>query len=520
VEFSRSDSSGNRYICGTFNGRLIPQEQAGENPVSVYNNGAVFNCKYDKNGNIVYLNSFGGLGPIKIAGFEADETGNIYLFGSIEGQVDFDPGPATYYLYSNMHDPVAFMAKYGPAGNLIFVNALARDCEIKKVLKKPDGSFNLAGRFWEFANFNHVPGGNIYPENFTSNIFYANISTSGYCNKFWKIKADEIQDFSHDPKGNIYITGVLEKTLDLSTNSTPFLVSIPEGTVFYKAVYLVKYDSAGNVKYGFRSATPHANNTRVRISANTENGSVIITSNFQGTFDADPGPGIFEVADSNQAGSGIIPQFIARYDSTGNLVFAYNLLNRGKIGIGPPSVNMLTNGHFYLCGIFTRPSDFQIGPTEKIFYKSPTSKDPQFSKCYLAKYSDEGKLIYLKSFGGEVGSTGIYEVHIEGNRIHLSGNLYTQSNLSPARQQWFGTASEINRGFSTLVSEYNVYTSVKDGYWNDPDTWEGGIVPIPGQIITIKHQVELQGNTTANLVEIKPGGELYLAPGATLTILR
>jgi hypothetical protein len=312
----------------------------------------------------------------------------------------------------------------------------------------------------------------------------------------------------------------MDETVDVSTHSTPFPVLKPEVTSSNKVIFLVKYDSLGNVKYGFSSASPNSSSSRVRISANATDGSVVMLSNFTGKFDADPGSEVYEISNPNPSSSIIKAEFIARYDSIGKLVFAYNLLGPGKSGINSPSVHMVPNGNFYLWGIVNGPTDFQFGPTEKIIYRSDSSKNTAFSKCYLAKYNSDGKVIYVKHFGGEANSVSINGAWFNKNQIHLSGNLYSYSNLSPAREKWYGLASASNRGFSTTVSEYNVYTSVKDGYWNDPDTWEGGIVPIPGQIITIKHQVELQGNTSANLVEIKPGGELYLAPGATLTILR
>jgi len=522
VAFSRTDSSGNRYISGSFRGRLIPQEQVGSTPLMAYNNNysGVFNSKYDKYGNILYLTSITGPGVLKIAGFEPDEEGNTYLVGTSKGDIDFDPGPATSYLSPRGNDDISFMAKYDPGGELIFLKKFAASCEIKKVLKKQDGTFDLAGVFSDPVNFNNISGQTISPEKYTYNIFYANVTTTGYSNKFWKIKSNDLQDFGNDPMGNIYITGEMDETIDVSTHSTPFLVSKPAITSSNKVIFLVKYDSMGNVQYGFGSASPNSSSGRVRISANAADGSVIMISNFVGKFDADPGTEVYEVSNPNPPSSTIKAEFIARYDSIGKLVFAYNLLGPGKFGINSPSLQVVSNGNFYLWGIVNGPSDFQFGPTEKIIYRSDSSKNTTFSKCYLAKYNSDGKVIYVKPFGGEPNSVSIYGAWFNKNQIHLSGTLFSYSNLSPAREKWYGLASESTRGFSTAVSEYNVYTSVKDGYWNDADTWEGGIVPIPGQIVTIKHLVELQGNTTVAQLEIMPGANLEIAPGGRLTILR
>ncbi|HEY5967620.1 MAG TPA: hypothetical protein VIU35_06560, partial [Chitinophagaceae bacterium] len=51
-----------------------------------------------------------------------DAAGNVYLSGVFENSMDFDAGPAQFFLTSTGYTDV-FIAKYSPNGNLIFAKS-------------------------------------------------------------------------------------------------------------------------------------------------------------------------------------------------------------------------------------------------------------------------------------------------------------------------------------------------------------------------------------------------------------
>lgn len=54
-------------------------------------------------------------------------------------------------------------------------------------------------------------------------------------------------------------------------------------------------------------------------------------------------------------------------------------------------------------------------------------------------------------------------------------------------------------------------TSVQDGDWNDPSTWNGGTVPTAEDTVVIEHTVTISTNATAKVIKIR-NGSLISAP--------
>ncbi|MEM1178267.1 MAG: hypothetical protein AAGM22_07990 [Acidobacteriota bacterium] len=56
----------------------------------------IFVAKYDSSGQYLWAGVIGGPPEMEFAfELETDSSGNVYLWGSFSGEVDFDPGPGT-----------------------------------------------------------------------------------------------------------------------------------------------------------------------------------------------------------------------------------------------------------------------------------------------------------------------------------------------------------------------------------------------------------------------------------------
>ena len=92
-----TDKNGNVYTTGNFSG--FAYLNPGSGGLSLNSNGGsdLFIVKYDLNGNPYWAINIGSNGTDKGYAIEADDNGSIYVTGSYNSNVDFDPGIGTYY---------------------------------------------------------------------------------------------------------------------------------------------------------------------------------------------------------------------------------------------------------------------------------------------------------------------------------------------------------------------------------------------------------------------------------------
>jgi hypothetical protein len=140
-------------------------------------------------------------------------------------------------------------------------------------------------------------------------------------------------------------------------------------------------------------------------------GNSYITGTFIGTADFDPGAGT-----QNLIAAGGIDIFLAKYDATGNYVWAKSMGSVGTdIGF---SVAVDASGYSYLTGYFNNTVDFDPGAgTQNLSSASA-------SDIFLAKYDALGNYVWARSMGGVSADIG-YALAIDA-----SGNSYITGQLS------------------------------------------------------------------------------------------
>jgi len=77
-------------------------------------NSDAFVVDLNAQGNLVWLQSFGGTGAEFVRDIDIDDNGNLYASGSLNGQVDLDPGPAVANFSSNGTD--VFVSRFSATG--------------------------------------------------------------------------------------------------------------------------------------------------------------------------------------------------------------------------------------------------------------------------------------------------------------------------------------------------------------------------------------------------------------------
>lgn len=233
------DANGNIYITGSFIG--TSNVDFDPSVGTLYLTGGsttytdVFVAKYSSTGTVVW--AINPAGTYDEVGFGlVTDASAIYVTGSFESNVDFDPGAGVATLSSpSTITSDAFLAKY----------------------LLSDGSYVGAFDIGSASSYNDI----------------------GY-------------GVAKDASGNIYITGEFRgSSVDFDPGVGTVLLS--SSSASYSEIYVAKYTSALAYIYAFKIGDySFYNDVAYAIAVHQLNGEVVITGQFENQCDVDPGTGI------------------------------------------------------------------------------------------------------------------------------------------------------------------------------------------------------------------------------------
>ena len=113
------DAKGNLYTAGSFEETV--DFDAGPLSYLLKSNGArdIFITKMDSKGELIWAKNIGGDKSDDGRYMSTDVSGNIYITGTFQGTVDFDPGPGLFPLTSQNKDDL-FVLKLNADGNFLW----------------------------------------------------------------------------------------------------------------------------------------------------------------------------------------------------------------------------------------------------------------------------------------------------------------------------------------------------------------------------------------------------------------
>ncbi|MBL7921803.1 MAG: T9SS type A sorting domain-containing protein [Bacteroidia bacterium] len=290
-----------------------------------------------------------------LASLKVDGSGNVYVTGSFNNTIDFDPGPGTFTLSSNATQNVAdvFFCKLDATGNFAWAKQIG---DLNMNEEGHSIAIDASGNIFFTGNFNSTIDFDPGPATFT-------LSTSTYCgfiskmdnagNFLWAkaFVSACMSSIDLDGAGNIYLGGYFSDTADLDPGTTSYTVStspslIPDG-------FISKLDPSGNFIWAMQLGNVGAADAVREISVDAW-GNVYAIGMFQNTVDFDPGP-----ANNLLTSAGVGDQFVAIYTATGSFVSA------GRTGSvsWEDAVGIAANnsGEIYLSGIFDNTVDVDPG---------------------------------------------------------------------------------------------------------------------------------------------------------------
>ncbi len=405
------DRAGNVYSLGYFTGTADFDPGPGVYNLSVNGTG-MYLSKLDAGGNFVWAiivgtDPFGHIEPEQLC---LDQSGNIYVTGSFIGNVDFDPGPGTFYV-SISGFKNTFILKLDNLGNFIWEKNVfcqgSQDNIGTSIKVDKNGNVYTCGVYGSLADFDPGPG--VYNLSCPSGQdgFILKLDVAG--NFIWvkDIKGDAGEvpySLCLDNDGNIITGGYYNGTTDFDPGISIYNLKPVDNF----DVFVLKLDANGNFIW-VKSAGGLSYESVVSAQIGSNN-SIYLTGYFIGSGDFDPGPGVY-----NMTPFGGTDAFVMKLDASGNFVWAKQIGGIGDDDSGDIAIDSAQN--IYVTGDFAGTADFDPGPGSYNF-----TANGRYN-TFILKLNFNGTFVWAKQIDGNV--SGGKSISVDAQRNVLTTGYFT-----------------------------------------------------------------------------------------------
>lgn len=275
---------------------------------------------------------------------------SVYTTGIFRGTADFDPSQDTFMM----------TAVGGTVGNTMFVSKLNRE-----------GGFEWAQKF----------GNNKF------NYSYA---------------------IGNDRDDNVYVAGYFSDTVDFDPGPGVYNL-VSSGSATASDIFVLKLDKNGDLLWAKRIGGTGIVDRAFSLTLDSAD-NVLVSGQFVGTVDFDPGPGVFNLTPLNAGSNG----FILKLNPAGNFVWAKDLGQSARTGstANAYAVAVDAANNVFISGSFRDTVDFDPGPGQA--KRGAKGNDDIF----VLKLDTAGNYVWVHTFGSTKIDQGI------GVTTDPNGNVY------------------------------------------------------------------------------------------------
>ena len=235
------DASGNVYICGTFKSPIITFGSTNLINSSI-DSGDIFIAKYDVSGNVLWAKSAGGTNTDVATAVTTDASGNVYMTGSFNSSV-ITFGSITLI---NTGNRCMFLVKYDSLGNVVWAKSAGGAQQAWATALSLDaadniyvaGDYGSADIYFDTLHLSHFSCLDLFLVKYDSSGMAQWAKSAGTCGLIHP------NSLATDASGNIYLAGSYNYATIVFDSDT--LTNADNSGTTYDA-FLVKYNSIGNV---------------------------------------------------------------------------------------------------------------------------------------------------------------------------------------------------------------------------------------------------------------------------------
>ncbi|MFI5171304.1 MAG: T9SS type A sorting domain-containing protein [Chitinophagales bacterium] len=398
-----TDGSGNIYTNTNFYGNV--DADPGPGTLNFISAGSldIAITKLNSAGDFVWGIQLAGVGFGGLSVLKTDDAGNVYVFGIFNGTIDMDPSGATLNLVSTGTDDI-FCGKYNTSGTLVWATKIGGTGTEQNYGFDIDSNNDLYlhGYFQNTVDFN--PGAGTF--NLTAGIsgsdFLLKLNNDGSFNYAITMSVAYGNNFMIDPLDNIYITGTYFGTVDFNPGVGVFNLT---AAGFSADAFILKLNTDGIFLWA-GNISGNNNDQGTTIAYDETTSSVFVGGFFEGTIDADPGPGI-----TNIVSAGYVDGFIIKLNAAdGSFVWG-----KGIGGLGYQQVTAIkisSSGSVHAIGVFDQTCDFD--PSGATFNLTSNG----YTDIFKMIWTNDGAFTSAEQIGGINGDWS-YAIHFDNTEAEL-----------------------------------------------------------------------------------------------------
>ncbi len=403
------DRNGNSFILGAFNnqsGTLDIDPSANTCLLNDYV--GMFIAKYDPNGSMLWgkqidittLQMQSSVTPRNIA---CDDSGNVYITGALtDVNVDFDMANASNPVLTTAGGFDLFLAKYSPVGNLVWAFLLGSTAHEEGLSMVSYGDkLYIAGQYGCFTDFDPDTGTHVPPiSQFCVSGFLACYTTNGdfvwqnsYCGPSLSAAGYGIPNTVRmDSNYDLVICGRMGGVVDYNPGAGLDTLSVqPTGG---SDGFFAKFDTSGNFIFAKSLAT--ITDMVFPYLDVDGNDNIIIAGSFNGIVDFDPSASVYTDTASDYLVSGATDVFLAKYNSSGSLLWEKSFGRTGYEDLVTLAVD--DANHILLGGQFGDSVDIDFGSGVYMLY-DPLNNNG-LTDAFAIKYDENGNILFGFSISG------------------------------------------------------------------------------------------------------------------------
>lgn len=407
------DNQGNVYSVGYF--ETTTDLNPGPGTQNHTSNGGtdVFIQKLDNAGNLVWGRTFGGSQDDNATDVTLDPSGNLFVVGSFQDSVDFDPGLDTVTIHSaGSYD--AFVLKLDVFGNFDWVKTFSGTnlVEGSSIITDPFGNIGVSGKYR--GTFDADPdsiGTHLLATSFSSERKMFTIKLLSNGDFSWghsyggsTFNTQTPYDMASDNSGNFVTVGSFFGTGDFDPSPTGSTVLSASGS--NSGGFALKFDDLGGFIWAkeFESSTGY---TQMRSIHSDAQGDVHIAGGFQGTLDFDPNAGTDEHTATD------LDIVVIRMNASGTYDWGFSVGGQWTDLAG--GIDVGANGDVYITGRFNSDT-LDFDPSTGVTNIVGTGN----TNMFVAKYDNNSNLIWAHQLG-EIGANEGTSIRVHGTGVYTAG---------------------------------------------------------------------------------------------------